>query len=273
MHPRDVPVHFTNLREMSKSPLHYLTRVASPSEPTAAMRFGTLVHTLAVGGPQPIIYDGPRSGDGSRKALKAFKEAHKGVTVYMPEDIEEARWCAESLRSNPRSAPLLVGQHELEIDWAIGATACSSRLDVLGDGFITEIKTASCVQPDRFRSACIGRYAYHAQLAFYRMAAAWRTIEATRAAGKVLRDVPRRECFIVGVETRAPFDVIVFRLTERCLDAGGRLCHAWLTRLQSCLESDQWPGYAQHIIDLDDDAADDLIFDDPDSPSPGEEAA
>src|SRR6185437_7592534 len=123
--------------------------------------------------------------------------------------------CVESLRANPHASMALRGRYEVPVDWSWLGRSCSSRIDTVGDGFITELKTSNTTQPDRFRGACLGRLAYHAQLGFYAMAA------------EHIGSKPR-EAYIVGVETSATYAVTVFRLTPRALEMGQRMCRVWM---------------------------------------------
>jgi hypothetical protein len=234
---------------MALSPAHYLARIQQPSEPTAAMRLGSLVHAIAFAQPW-VLWPGRRAG----KEWEAFAEKHTGSLIATPSESEKALDCVESLRASRVAAPLLKGSYEHLIEWSWMGRACSSRLDVLGDQHVVELKTASSTQPDRFKAACMGRLAYHAQLAFYRMAAG----------------LPTAAAYIIGVETSAPFAVTVLRLTPRALLEGEKLCRLWFERLRSCEESGEWPAYSQCVLDLDVTEDDELIFDDPESP---EEAA
>jgi hypothetical protein len=44
---------------------------------------------------------------------------------------------------------------------------------------------------------------------------------------------------------------VVFKLTEQAVDMGRRLYRLWLEQLAGCIESNQWPGYAQSVVDFD----------------------
>ncbi len=92
---------------------------------------------------------------------------------------------------------------------------------------------------------------YHAQVADY------------RAAIKAKVGVPPRDCFIIAVESAAPYAVTVLRLTERALDMGDRLLAVWMERLRACEDSNSWPAYCQSVTDFDvpDDELD-LVFGD-----------
>ena len=224
------PVHFSDLRAIGQSPAHYLDRLTRPREQTASMRFGTLVHALVLGG-QATIFSGERRG----RAWAAFLEAHQGEAIYTEDEHARAQLCASAVLASPVAAPWLVGRRELHIEWTLDGRAVSSRLDVLGDGFVTELKTAHTTRPWEFGRVCTGPMAYHAQLAFYAQAA----------------QLPNAELYIVGVESSSPYAVTCYRLTPGAVDAGRKLIRSWWETLMVCERSGQWPGYAQSVLELD----------------------
>src|SRR5262249_15901603 len=144
-----------------------------------------------------------------------FRDSHVGQLIVTSDEYERARRCADSVHSRPYAMELLEGEREQQIEWEWLGRKCSSRLDCLGEHFVTDLKTSNTVQPDRFRAACTGRFSYHAQLAFYYMAAQY--------IGS-----PVRLTHIIGVETQPPYDVTVLRMTPRALEAGFRLCRIWM---------------------------------------------
>lgn len=238
------PVHFTSLRNFSRSPLHYRHAVESSRVPTAAMRFGTIVHKLLLGG-ELTVYDGTRRG----KAWDEFKARYpSGTEIVTADERDRAGACANAIDEHPFAGRLLAGTLETEILWDCLGRRCSSRPDVVGDDFVTELKTASTTQPGRFEGGCL-RLAYHAQLAFY--------ADAVRVAtGKELH-----KAYIVGVESAPPYAVTVLRLTPRTLLEGRKLCRSWMEQLLNCEASGQWPGYAQSEIAWDLDGDVELIID------------
>jgi hypothetical protein len=237
------PVHFTNLKRMALSPAHYLASVEEPSAPTPSMRFGSLVHHVYAG-ERVTVYDGDRRGN----AWKEFAAAHQDQEVFTATEHARALRCADSLRRTPHAVAVLAGEVERSIAWSFAGRACSSRLDLIGNGLVTDLKTTNCAEPGRFGRAAIGRFAYHAQLAFY--------VQAARSLGH-----DPRAAYIVAVETAPPFAVTVMRLTLSALLEGEKLCRLWMEQLRVCEENDAWPSYCQSVVDLDADADVNLIID------------
>jgi exodeoxyribonuclease VIII len=237
------PVRFSNLRNFSRSPAHYRCAVVSPREPTPSMRLGTTVHKLLLGGPL-CVYPGERRG----KAWDAFRDAHRGEEIITETEHLHAARIADAVDSHPIAPRLLAGVHERRIDWSNLGRACSSTPDVVGEDFLTDLKTASTTQPEKFKFGCL-RLAYHAQLAFY--------LDAVRVAtGRVIE-----KAYLVGVETEPPFCVTVLRLTPRTLLEGRKLNRMWMEQLLNCEASGAWPGYVQSEVSWDIDGDVGLIID------------
>lgn len=238
------PVHFTTLRNMSRSAAHYRHAVESSREPTAAMRFGTIVHRMLLGGPI-AVFDGERRG----KAWAEFRAAaNPEAVIATATERDRAMACANAVDDHPFAGRYLVGQLEQELIWRNMGRECSSRPDAVGSDFVTELKTASTTEPQKFMGGCL-RLAYHAQLAFY--------LDAVRVS--MGRDL--QKAYIVGVESAPPYAVTVLRLTPRTILEGRKLCRTWMERLLGCEAVGEWPGYCQSEVSWDLDGDVELIID------------
>ena len=247
---RNPSLHWSDLKNIGESPAYYRHRLDNPHE-SAAMQFGTCVHRLVLGGDSPVVFDGAtRRG----KAWDAFEAANPGALIVTAKELDRAAQCAKAVLSDPVAAPLLRGRREEAWATELYGRPCASRgIDVLGDGFIADLKTARTVKPARFVKAALAM-GYHAQLAFYRAAA--------RKLGHAVN-----ACHIIGVESVAPFQVTVMSLTERTLEQGERLNTLWLERLAACEAADEWPGYVQSPVEVDVEESTELDFGDDDEES------
>lgn len=244
--PRRIPVRFSRLKRMASSPAHYLASLADVRfEPgdgdefvidddsdTASKRLGRLAHTLVLGG-KLLVYPKERRGN----AWKEFKAEHAGEDIVTAKEYARAVRMAAALASHSDAMALLEGERELEISWTRLGRECLSHLDVLGDRFVTDLKTSTITAPGWFCRQAV-RMHYHAQLAWY--------VEAARFLGR-----PCSTAYIVAVETAPPYVVTPFELTRRALEAGEKQCHLWLERLLACEEAAAWPGYVQSVVELD----------------------
>lgn len=222
-------LHWSQLRHIDKSPAHYLAALKEPREQTPAMRFGTLVHALVLGG-QYVVYDGERRG----KVWAEFQAANEGAFIVTASEHERARYVAETVRRDPVAKPLLEGITELAWERQLYGRHCAGRADVFKKGsHLVDLKTTADAHPERFSRHAL-KFGWHGQLAFYR--------DALEHRGP---------CFIIAVETAAPYAVTVLELTERALLEGDKLNRLWLERLAACEAIDHWPGYVQMAWPLD----------------------
>jgi hypothetical protein len=188
---------------------------------------------MVLGGPPPLVWEGERRGN----AWKSFRELHGAADIVTSSEVELATRIADAVASCPVARPYLTGRHEVPVEWSTLGRTCRTRgIDVLGDGFITELKTANCTEPGRFRRAAMAM-GYHAQLAWYRDAAA--------SLGEMISDA-----YIVAVETKVPYAVTVMHLGHDALEEGAKLCRLWLERLLACEAVDEWPPYAQSVLEF-----------------------
>ncbi len=243
MDPRSQPVHFSSLKAMGSSPAHYLHRISTRFVPSKPMRIGTLVHHGVLGiahdddGAPIAFYEGERRG----KAWLDFKAANDGAEIFTTNEVEEAQPIVEAVLADPVARQFCKGEHERHIAWKLGGRDWSSRLDIIGKTeagpFIADLKTSTTSNPREFMRQAF-KMGYHAQLAAYQ--------DAARAIG-----IDAVDAYLVAVETKAPYPVTVFRMTQRILEEGRRTYRAWFERLMVCEASDDWPGYALSCVEFD----------------------
>lgn len=228
------PVHFSDLKQMAKSPAHYLYSVEHGVEETRAMRIGSAVHAMILGGTFHL-YEGERRG----KAWAEFRDAHRdGATIITSSEHDDARAIADAVLASPEAAEILSGPRETEkpIEWTWLGRACAGRLDLVKPDLVADLKITSSAELDRFAAHAV-RMGWHAQLPWYQ-----------RGLG---RDPVKSRSVLIAVEDRAPNAVTVRELTERAADAGDRLCRLWMERVIGCEAASAWPGYAQTVVPLD----------------------
>jgi PDDEXK-like domain of unknown function (DUF3799) len=223
-------VHFSNLKYIARSAAHYRVACERRLEPTPAMRFGSLVHAIVLGGDY-VVWRGTRRG----KDWETFALEHTSRLIVTEDELLRAQLVADAVLRHPRTQPWLRGIREQHVLWEYQGRACSSRLDVSGEDFIADLKVTTNTDPETLQRAC-AKMAYHAQLAFYAL--------ARRSIG-----LPVEQCAIVAVESAPPFEVTILRLTARTLEIGTKLVRLWMERLLACEAVDQWPGYVQTEVD------------------------
>lgn len=230
------PLHITSLARIGQSPAHFKWYLDHPTPPTASKRCGTIVDRIVFGGEELCVWDGRRAG----KEWEAFEAKHEGHReIYTAREVSEARPIAEALVSSDLAGPWLKGRYQVKCSFVRdGVRFETNGIDIVGDGWIADLKTTRCAAPDRFARAA-SFYGYHAQLRAYRDAAA--------ELGLIPKDAP---CYLIAVETSPPYPVSVLRFGPEWMDAGARLLTRWIERYKSCRDADFWPAYSQTVLDM-----------------------
>lgn len=288
------PVHFSRLKYMARSPLHF--RHSRPFE-TPATRWGSAVHVLALGG-DVIVYEGERKG-GAWSAFKALvdgaphhvydgvrrgkeweraKELAEGRAIVTTADLEAAERgrVIQSVRraSGMYDAPIVTSS---EYDSA-ARCADAVRTDEIARDILANADTEIPLSWESHGMRCRGRVdilgpSWIADLKTTRDATpAWFRGYALRMAyhaqldwyaeGARSNGMTVDDHWIIAVESKPPHPVVCMRLTDRALEQGRGLWCLWMEQLRVCIEADHWPGYVQCAVDLDAYEDTELIFDD-----------
>lgn len=239
IHPPELPaLRFHQLRRIGQSPAHYRAAIED-GDPAPA---GSALHSVLLGGKRLVKWDrlteagksAPRNG----QHWERFKADNQNALILTPSEYAEAAGMVASVRACPEAMRVLEGEKEQSLYWEILGRRCRGTPDAYCDQYVTELKSTRTSDPRRFMWEML-KYGYHGQLAWY--------IDGIERAG-----LPRAEAaYVVAVENSAPYVTTVFRLTERAIDAGRRMCRLWLETLQACEEADHWPGYTQCVAMLD----------------------
>lgn len=234
--------HFSTLKKLALSGTQYLHACNSEFEPTRDMLIGTVAHLLILGerpGAKPVVlFD----GDARRgKAWETFKAEHEGAEIVTAPEWAEANAIAAAVRWSPVACARLKGaRFEVPLVWEEdGLKFSTSGIDIVcPSGDIGDLKTTASTQPETWMRQAF-RMMYPQQLAFYRRGA--------RANGIQVRGL-----FCLGVERKAPHEVVELELTERLIDFADRSVTLWIEKLKGYRQSIpeprtvyDWPGYAQ----------------------------
>ena len=231
------PVRWSNLKHIGDSPATYQHRLGSPIEPSAVMRFGSLVHyhVFGVSPDEWIVWPGARRG----KEWITFKEdCHEsGSQIVTQDEWDRATACAAAVKADPLCGPLLhSGSIEQRLAWEIAGRACTGTPDHLKGGVLTDLKVTGMVNPARFPYHC-RKMGWHGQLAWYK--------NAVEAGGGTVESV-----YIVAVDPKPPYLCVPYLVTDDTLEIGEKSWRSLFERLRVCEESDQWPGYTQSVVPL-----------------------
>jgi hypothetical protein len=229
------PLRFSRLKLIAESAQHYLQNVG-PKE-SASLRKGSGIHGYMLGQRDKIaVYEGRR--DPRAKAYQQFLADNEGKEVLSRSESGDVLAMRRAIEAHPRAMQLLAGIQERTMDWKFMGRRCAGTPDAFQPGsHLTELKALRTTNPHRCPRD-MERLGYAGQLFWYR--------EGLRRNGI---DVP--ECYVVAVANAAPWLVVVYRLTESTLTAGGKCVRAWMERLKASELSGYWPGYSESDVDWD----------------------
>ena len=222
-----------------RTPAHYHAYKTGQikREETRALVIGTLCH-LAVLEPDKLATAFALRPDGldlRTKDGKAWKEAQGDKPILDGEEAAMLKGMSAAVAAHPVARKLLEGsKREVSLfsDHRTGLKL-KGRIDVLGKGFVADVKTAAEGDAANF-AAAVFRYNYHVQAAMY-----------CQLAGV------ERFSFI-AVEKVAPFAVAVYALSPKAMQVGLNSLNYALDTIAICTDTGLWPAYSldEQTLDL-----------------------
>jgi len=170
--------------------------------------------------------------------------------LLTPDQMATTAGCAGAIAANDDAQELLEGcEREVTVEWTIDGVKCKGRLDAVAPDRVIDIKT--CASLDKFARVRGDRVEawdamwrqYHGQMAWYRDG--WVRSDAGSCSCAIAPSA-----YIIAVETCAPWDVAVFRLTSQFLDGGRELYQRYLAKWKACRELNDWHGRFPGVVDL-----------------------
>lgn len=239
-------INASGLKELLKSPKHYLASLEHRRPTTPAQRLGQLVH-MAVLEPSRFathvcvgrVY-GRSKADQEAKAL--FWSA-KPAQVEMVTQDEHDHICQvrDGVMRNSVARKLFArGYAEQSIFWRdeMWQIDCKARADFISrpkddsPGLLVDLKTCKDASAVGF-SRAVTQYRYDLQMAHY------------LAAGAVTKAFEPDECYLVAVETQKPYACVVYAMSEAMLGVGVQWRDEAMSRYKQAMESNTWPGYPE----------------------------
>lgn len=231
-------MRWTVLKHMlSESPKHFrrLQRLFGEGERTTsdALTIGKAVHAGTL---EPETWESEYAiWEGGRRAGKEWENfcaLHRGKTLLRESDADRVAATIAAVKTDPfASQYLAMGVKEMVVTWTdplIGP--CKSRNDVV-NGHLIDLKTTRSTKPVFFGNDA-ARLLYVEQLAFYR-----RGLRANK-----YRVAP--EAILIAAETDGVHDVAVFEVDASVIDAAEERVIEAIKLLKTCIDQDEWPGYA-----------------------------
>lgn len=217
----------------------YLDPMRPPQSKSDALRFGTLVHGLAL---TPNQFDREfLVADYERRSLTG--KAHHaeltatGLTVIKPVELEKAHAIVATLKSDPEVRKLLRGgkkERTIIQPRARGLLPLKARLDIHHESKrqVVELKTTYSL---RAVETAMERYHYPLSAAFYR--------DMSQSLNVIF----------VFVQTAPPYEVAVIPMDKPQLQTGREQWQAALQRFDQCWKTNEWPDVKPTAPELDDD--------------------
>lgn len=229
-------------KNILRSPYHYRFFRDRPDEPTAAMQFGTAVHTGVL---EPETFDSKIVGapeldkrsKAGKEAWLEFKESHSGFVILDADDFDRARRCIDAVRAHPGAMQLLTGAEcEASAMWMDFKyrVPCKMRYDARNHGGMIDLKTTPDACDDEFHRK-IANFKYHMQAAAY------------CSGSEHLWNTSPEFFVFIAVESMEPHGVACYELPGNGILAGAHLWNLALGRYRDCRASHKWPSYPDTI--------------------------
>lgn len=234
------PVRFSNLKHMAASPAHYADKLKRGVKETKSILLGSAVDAVTFDNKKIAVFIGPtRRG----KVWDEFRQTYAGSLILNENEYAAAMGMARSLRRNTAAMNMLDGERQTFLSWDMAGNGtlrrCNGTPDVFRVNRVVELKTGRTSNPNYFPYDA-RKFAYHAQLDWYR-----------NALALLSRCSPTATCHIVAVESSPPYPVTVFDLSERTLLEGRKLWRGWFEQLLVCEASNSFPEYTQTSVPWD----------------------
>lgn len=242
----------SSIEKILDCPLAYKLGLEQKDEPTPAMQFGTLVHSMilepeTVPALYHIMQGDLRSKAGKTERAKALEE---GKAIVSASDFEKAKTMQERVKAHPAASWLLglPGRSEVSMFWEMPTEdgrvrQCKARADriaqVGGGEIIIDLKTHSgAVSPSEIERT-VAKFGYHRQ-------AAWYSDGYERIAGR-----PCHGFYFIFISTTAPYMVTAGKMNDEAQAIGWGDCLKAERLLHECETGGKWPGYADQLIEID----------------------
>lgn len=258
MYSRDGAIHFSALKMMAESPLHYAWFVSNDSGDTPSRKLGRAVHAATLQGIEPFVFHGDRRGT----AWKDFVAERKLESAEISEESYYSRSCVDdvltttewdkarlmrdSVFRDPKAYDLLkiCSEREVDIAWTVDGHPCRGRIDARNPErtILVELKTTKCAKRWAFlRDA--ERMNYDAQLPWY---------DIGQGKTWIPGSTEWSEHYIIAVENVAPFSTQVYHVSPLKVDQGYDKARRWIDEFSACVANDGFRrAYSTDVIEWD----------------------
>jgi hypothetical protein len=222
------------LDDFAICPAYYHAKRTSliADKPTAAMQYGTLLHSLVLDG-RADFHIKPDGMTFASKDGKAWRENHLDKPIVSQTEADELMATSSAILKHPHAAPLFgSGKSEVSLFGVHRETGLpiKGRADWLGNNHIVDIKTTADAS-NRGLSQSINSFRYHVQAAMYLTLAQQNGLDV--------------DSFIFVAIERGEFPLInVRKLSPEAVERGQQILDKQLLDLSNCIKSQVWPDYS-----------------------------
>lgn len=248
----------SQLKDMLRSAAHfYVSNISKEAkkEASAAMNFGTLVHTMFL---EPDQFENEfviapkfnRRTNAGKEEAAAWEQANQGKMLVNADDIDSATRMAENLRTlsiyqdmkkysgMPEASlfftdPVYTLQLRVRPDWHI------APCDAWPNGLIIDLKTTEDARPVAFAKTC-GNFAYDLSASMYR-----------EGFQQVYKTEEKPAFIFLVAERNTPFNVKQYIASDLFLAVGDSRYNRAKEKLAESFLLDEWNGYSKDLEDID----------------------
>jgi len=240
----------TALKQLIRSPQHFIQYRLEGSADTEALAFGSAWHTWIL--QRELFFTKYRILDESKRPfpdknyqtkankewkLQFFEQCTKDkITALTKADWETIQQMADAMMATTEAAELITAtrsKFEQNVKWKKRGVEFNGFIDIENEHFLADLK--SCVNADpKVFARDIFKFRYDLQGACYSDAVS----KGARSFGKHL------PFYIIAQEKTAPFAVSVHLLGNEVLDAAYEEMINAVDIFKQCIKDDHWPGYA-----------------------------
>lgn len=237
-------LNFSQLKPMMRSPLAYKYALDHPQEETPALFLGTLTHRLILEpnlvGEFAVWGELPDQKVRRGKVWDEFLAVFDGKEVITVGERDDMVGMAAAVRKFPSARKYLAdsGPTEISMFWEENGRRFKGRIDKLikRTHTMVNLKTARTCQPYKFGAQAF-TLGYYMHEALY-----W-------SGYKILTGTAPKQK-IIAVESKAPHEAAVYRITPDVRTQGLEDLHELLERLAFCEKSNTWPAEMDEESDL-----------------------
>jgi hypothetical protein len=229
-------INISTLKEIRKSPAHYVYRLANPREDETGLVLGRLNHSL-VFEPEKVekdyaIFQGKTRRGKLWDAFEAENLA-AGKTILKENEYRSCLGVRDAVLAHPIARQYLAaGEAEQALQWIDQPTGllCKMRLDFRSTSVpaIADLKGTTSTEARLFGTVA-ARMGYHLQAAHY-------------VAGAKANGYGELPFVIIAVEIDAPHDVTCFALDEDTMYLAEQERQELLRLVAKCRGEGKWPG-------------------------------